>query len=157
MKNVTVYPLRSAMHGAVNVWTRRWGYVCFKPPTYVFGRWWSWYFYVSPNATPWAATFILGGDSGRHEKRLATVRRVLWGHGYSTDTHDPQSADAYLASLAGDLPSSPPTPESLRATAEWYDENEPEVTYEGVSAGMVLRSIAYRLEHRRPPHGGDDE
>ena len=51
----------------------------------------------------------------------------------------------------------PPTPESLRAMAEWYDENEPEVTYEGVSAGMVLRSIAYRLEHRRPARGDGGE
>lgn len=105
MDRVKMYPLRSAMHGAVNIWTERWGYVCMKPPTYVYGRWWPWYFYLSPNATPWAATLILGRDSPRYEKRLARIRRLLWGHGYSTDDHDPQSASSYLASFAGDLPS----------------------------------------------------
>lgn len=95
---ITFYPLRSAMHGAVNIRTKRWGYICFKPPTYVFGQWWSWYFYLSPNATPWAATLILGNDDARAgEKKLAAVRRVLWGHGYSTDEHDPQDADAYTS------------------------------------------------------------
>jgi len=105
---ITVYPLRLAIHGAVSIRTRRWGYICFKLPTYVFGKWWPWYFYVSPNATPWGATFIAGRDSLRSEKRLAAVRRILWGHGYSTDAHDPQEVSAYVESFAGDLPSPEP-------------------------------------------------
>jgi len=102
---VTIYPLRCAMHGAVNIWTRRWGYVCFKPPTYVFGQWWPWYLYLSPNATPWGATLILGRDREcGMEKKMARLRRVLWGHGYDTEEHDPQEAQAYLDSFAGNLP-----------------------------------------------------
>jgi hypothetical protein len=102
---VLIYPLRSAMHGAVEVWTERWGYVCFKPPTRAFGRWWPWYFYLSPNATPWAATLVLGRDPEiRMERRMAALRRVLWGHGYSLEEHDPQSVDSYVAAFAGDLP-----------------------------------------------------
>ena len=48
----------NAMHWAVNIKTR-WGYVCFRLPFKCFGRWWPLYFYISPNATPWAATFII--------------------------------------------------------------------------------------------------
>jgi hypothetical protein len=104
MRRLTIYPMRSAMHGAVNYWTKRWGYVCFKPPTYVFGRWWPSYFYLSPNATPWASTLVLGrAREYSAEKRMAALRRVLWGHGYSTDEHDPQSVQAYLDSFAGNL------------------------------------------------------
>lgn len=53
----------------------------------------------------------------------------------------------------------PPTPESLRAAAEWFRENAPEVRAPayGPSAWMAIDFIAHRLEHRRPPHGGDDE
>lgn len=50
---VALYPIRCAMHGAINISTKRWGYVCIKPPTYSFGAWWPGYFYTSPNATPW--------------------------------------------------------------------------------------------------------
>jgi hypothetical protein len=59
---VTIYGF-NAMHCAVNVRTRRWGYVCFKPPTFVFGCWWPGYFYCSPDATPQSATFDLTGYS----------------------------------------------------------------------------------------------
>jgi hypothetical protein len=58
-RHVTIYGF-NAMHVAVNVWTKRWGYLCFHPPVRCFGRWWPWYFYASPNGTPWAATFRLG-------------------------------------------------------------------------------------------------
>lgn len=102
---VTVYPLRSAMHGAVNIRTKRWGYICFKLPTRAFGRWWPGYLYLSPNGTPWGATLILGGGPEfRMERRMARLRRVIWGHGYDTQEHDPQDPDAYVASFIGDLP-----------------------------------------------------
>lgn len=101
---LTAYSFRSAMHGAWNVSTRRYGYVCFKPPTYVFGKWWPWYFYLSPNATPWGATLIVGREYDRGEKRMARLRRVLWGHGYDTGKHDPQAVHAYVDSFVGELP-----------------------------------------------------
>jgi hypothetical protein len=58
----------NAMMGAVNIRGTRWGYVCFRPTVYMFGRWHSWYFYVSPNATPWAATFAIGPGLSSAEK-----------------------------------------------------------------------------------------
>lgn len=108
---VTFYPLRCAMHGAVNISTRRWGYVCFKPPTRVFGKWWPWYFYLSPNATPWGSTLIVGPAHSGTEKLMASLRWVLWGHGYNTDRHDPQSLESYTQSFAGNFPSPEPLEE----------------------------------------------
>lgn len=55
---VTIYGA-NAMHWAINV--RAFGtYICFHPRTRTFGGLWRSYFYISPNATPWAATFKLG-------------------------------------------------------------------------------------------------
>lgn len=54
---ITLYG-ENAMHWAVNIKTR-WGYVCFRLPLKCFGRWWPLYFYVSPDATPHEATFII--------------------------------------------------------------------------------------------------
>jgi len=53
---VTIYGA-NAMHWAVNIATRRWGWVCFRLPLPCFGRWWPLYFYCSPDATPQSATF----------------------------------------------------------------------------------------------------
>lgn len=78
--SVTIYGF-NAMHVAVNVWTDRWGYVCFHPPMRVFGRWWPWYFYVSRNATPESATFAIGPGVGERCARMARRRRALFGHG----------------------------------------------------------------------------
>lgn len=83
-RRVTIFGF-NAMHVAINVWTRRWGYVCFHPTMRVFGRWWPWYFYVSPNATPWAATFAIGPGLERLDKHRAPIRRAKYGHNYSTD------------------------------------------------------------------------
>lgn len=55
---VTVYG-ENAMHWAVNIRTR-WGYLCFSLPFRCFGKRWPLYFYVSPNATPWAARWGVG-------------------------------------------------------------------------------------------------
>ncbi len=56
---VTIYGW-NAMHVAVNIETKRWGYICFHPTWRVFGKWWPWYFYVSRDATPFRATFKIG-------------------------------------------------------------------------------------------------
>lgn len=52
---VTIYG-ENAMHWAVNIRLRR-SYFCFRLPLRCFGRWWSLYCYVSPDATPNAATW----------------------------------------------------------------------------------------------------
>lgn len=49
----------NAMHWAVNIRTKRWGYICFRIPLRCFGRWWPLYFYISPNGTPWASTLSI--------------------------------------------------------------------------------------------------
>lgn len=55
---ITIYG-ENAMHWAVNIRTKRWGYICFRLPLRCFGKWWPLYFYISPNGTPWAATFSI--------------------------------------------------------------------------------------------------
>lgn len=74
----------NAMHVALNVKTRRWGWVCFHPTIRCFGRWWRWYFYISSNATPWAATFGVGPGMDGHDRRLAPIRRRALGHNFDT-------------------------------------------------------------------------
>jgi hypothetical protein len=75
----------NAMHITVQFWTQRWGYVCFHPTVKMFGCWWPWYFYVSPNATPWAATFAIGPGVSKENKLAAPIRRALFGHRFNTD------------------------------------------------------------------------
>jgi len=76
-KRITVYGL-NAMHIAVNISPTRWGYVCFHPPV----PRWPWYFYVSPNATPWASTFAIGPGVDKTEKAEAKLRRLEFGHNF---------------------------------------------------------------------------
>lgn len=78
-KHVTVYGL-NAMHWAVNIRTKRWGYICFRLPLPCFGKFPRLYFYVSPNATPWASTFCLG--LGGKERAKAMMRRKAFGHNF---------------------------------------------------------------------------
>ena len=101
---VTLYPLRCAMHGAVNIRTR-WGKLCLKPPTYVFGRWWPWYAYLSPNATPWAAKWGMGpgfdkGDRDALRDRRAALRRMH--HALDDMVHD-ALAEAAMAMRKGQV------------------------------------------------------
>ncbi len=88
---VHFYPRQCAMYGAIEFETRRWGYITILPPIYALGCWRPWGICVSPNATPWAATFLAGPAHYEHEKREAAERRRRWGHGYSTSEHDPQA------------------------------------------------------------------
>lgn len=46
----------NAMHWAVNIKTKKYGYICFRLPLPSYKRWWSLYFYFSPDATPQNAT-----------------------------------------------------------------------------------------------------
>lgn len=84
---VTIYG-RNAMHWGVTIWTRRWGFVCFRLPFRCFGQWWPLYFYVSPNATPWASTYYRGGMGGSElpgSRKLADERRRAFGHNFDVD------------------------------------------------------------------------
>ena len=56
--NMTIFG-ENAMHWGVTIRTERWGYICFRLPLRCFGKWWPLYFYISPNATPNKATFII--------------------------------------------------------------------------------------------------
>jgi len=67
---ITIYGF-NAMHVAINIHTRRWGYICFHPP---MPRW-PWYLYASPNATPWAASWGIGPGIEREEKNRIKHRR----------------------------------------------------------------------------------
>jgi len=51
----------NAMHFQTDVKTW-WGYICFRPTTYHFGRWWRWQFYISRDGTPCkpACRFAIG-------------------------------------------------------------------------------------------------
>lgn len=77
----------NAMHVAVRISTRKWGYICFHPPMKCFGKWWPWYFYLSPNATSWAATFAIGPGIEWSEKTLSKIHRSMFGHNFDIDTH----------------------------------------------------------------------
>lgn len=95
---VTLYGA-NAMHWGVNIWTRRWGYVCFRLPLPCCGCWWPLYFYCSPNATPWAATFFVGRDKyARNQRALSRARRDRLGHNFDTSAQ----ADA-LRVINGDV------------------------------------------------------
>lgn len=78
---VTIYG-ENAMHWAVNIKTRRWGYVCFRLPFRCFGRWWPLYFYCSPDATPGSSTVAVGPRFSKTEKLMARIRRHLFGHNF---------------------------------------------------------------------------
>lgn len=81
---ITIYG-RNAMHWAANIKTKRWGYICFRLPLFCFGKFWPLYFYVSPNATPWASTFSIG--RGDYSSRDAAARRKAFGHNFSVAKH----------------------------------------------------------------------
>jgi hypothetical protein len=81
---LTIYGA-NAMHWGAHYWTKKWGYVCFRLPFRCFGRWWPLYFYISPNATPWAATYMLGRKHNARDWALSRVRRIRLGHNFNTD------------------------------------------------------------------------
>jgi hypothetical protein len=86
IKSLTIYGY-NAMHFTVRIWTRRWGYVSFHPTVKVHGRWWRWKLWVSPNATPWAATFAVGPGVRREDKKYAPIRRKAFGHNFDPEAN----------------------------------------------------------------------
>lgn len=80
--NITIYGA-NAMCWAVNISTKKYGYICFSLPSirrkkYKYDN----YFYLSPNATPWACTYYLG--SNKYEKVRAQIRKIKFGHNYNS-------------------------------------------------------------------------
>lgn len=103
---VTVYGF-NAMHVEIDIYTKRFGSVCFHPDLRFLGQlapWmlrdFPWYFYVSPNSTPWAATFAIGPGVERSEKLDAFRRWIMWGHNYRDQ--DPQVEKEFFWSYIQD-------------------------------------------------------
>lgn len=77
----TIYG-RNAMHWGVHFYTKKYGYICFRLPLPCYGRWWRLYFYCSPNATPWAATYMLGRKYSPDDWVCSRIRRSCFGHNF---------------------------------------------------------------------------
>lgn len=84
---ITVFG-ENAMNWAVNIRTKKYGYVCFTLP--ILRRLrnkgrshrWDWYFYLSPNGTPNCSTFYRGSD--KFEEIRAKIRFLNLGHNFDT-------------------------------------------------------------------------
>jgi hypothetical protein len=74
----------NAMMYAMNLGTKRWGYICLQPPSFCMGTYRKPHFYLSPNATPWACTFYLGAD--KEQKIRAKIRKMNFGHGFNASS-----------------------------------------------------------------------
>lgn len=82
--NLIIYG-RNAMHWGVCIRTKKYGYICFRLPLPCFGRWYPLYFYCSPNATPWAATFMLGRKHSKDNWCKSRIRYSCLGHNFEVD------------------------------------------------------------------------
>lgn len=81
IKNLTLYG-RNAMHWGGHIYTKKYGYICFRLPFRCFGHWYPLYLYCSPNATPWAATFVIG--HGKDDEWVKSrIRYKCFGHNFS--------------------------------------------------------------------------
>ena len=80
-RDFTIYGF-NAMHVAMEFRTKKFGWICFHPPIHFLGWNWPWYFYVSPNGTPCCSTFAIGPGVDHSTKRLAKIRREMFGHNF---------------------------------------------------------------------------
>lgn len=78
---LTVYGC-NGMYYAMNFKTKRFGYICFRPPNFCFGKYRKPYLYFSPNGTPWASTFYLGAS--KQERIKSKIRKLNFGHGFNS-------------------------------------------------------------------------
>lgn len=83
-KRITIYG-DNAMHWGATIWTKKFGFICFRLPFRSCGRWWPLYLYCSPNATPDMATFYIGQADYPEDKRLAKYRRKILGHNFNAN------------------------------------------------------------------------
>lgn len=106
--NLNLFGKKVTISGANAMWftvqfhTRRWGWVCFRLPTWhpIF----RWKLYVSPNGTPGTSTFAIGPGMPKDEKRRAYIRRKMLGHNFRVDDYDYRSI--LEIDYAGPLPAS---------------------------------------------------
>jgi hypothetical protein len=86
MGRLTIYG-RNGMHWGVTFWTNKYGYICTRLPLPCFRKWWPWYFYLSPNATPWASTFFIGKKHSFDDWATARLRYKYLGHNFNPDSN----------------------------------------------------------------------
>lgn len=82
---ITIYGL-NAMHFSVNIQSKKYGWICFRPIT--FYKQFPIYFYVSPNGTPSSATYYkqLGNSfRGKELEYKANLRRWKLKHNYKIE------------------------------------------------------------------------
>lgn len=92
--NLTVFG-DNAMHFGCHFWTNKYGYICWRLPIPCgisdklrYGdklHWSPLYFYISRNATPWAAVFMLGKKHSPEDWALARLRKRHFGWKYNGD------------------------------------------------------------------------
>lgn len=82
--NLTIYG-RNAMHWSCHLYTKKYGYICFRLPFTDNGKWYPLYLYFSPNATPWAATFMLGKKESKDDWVRSRIRYACFGHNFVMD------------------------------------------------------------------------
>ena len=82
---LTIYG-RNAMHWGCHLYTKKYGYICWRLPFTCDGHCYPLYLYFSPNATPWAATFMIGKTHSTEENwALSRIRYKCFGHNF--DVH----------------------------------------------------------------------
>jgi hypothetical protein len=98
--NLTVFG-DNAMHFGCHFWTKKFGYICWRLPlpcgiadkilysnTKLY--WVPVYFYISRNATPWAAVFMLGKKHSPGDWAVARLRKMHFGWNYNGDNDEHQ-------------------------------------------------------------------
>lgn len=73
---------RNAMRWGGQLYTKKYGYICFRLPFTCDGKWFPLYLYFSPNATPWAATFMIGKKAFRDDWVKSRIRYSCFGHNF---------------------------------------------------------------------------
>ena len=77
---VTIFG-NNAMLWVVTIHTKKWGSICFTLPSIArYRSKMGWYFYLSPNGTPWASTYYIGFSN--REGAKAKIRKYHFGHGF---------------------------------------------------------------------------
>ena len=92
--NLTVFG-DNAMHFGCHFWTKTYGYICWRLPfpvgiadKIIYGdkiHWAPLYFYISRNATPWAAVYMLGRKHSPGNWAVAKVRKRYFGWNYDSE------------------------------------------------------------------------
>lgn len=82
--NLTIYG-RNAMHWGCTLYTKKYGYICWRLPFKSCGNWHPLYLYFSPNGTPWASTFMLCRKLDLDDWVRSRIRYTCFGHNF--DVH----------------------------------------------------------------------